>query len=132
MRWTKEQYDDYILNQKRTTTPSSISNEPADEEKEAVLQGKIQKWAKDWGRPILSFRQSKNAKGFIPPGWPDISLLMPCGRVLFIELKSKGGRLSEEQRQAKLQFMALGHEIHEVRSYRAFLRLAREALEKNS
>jgi hypothetical protein len=45
------------------------------------------------------------------------------GRVLWIELKGGKGRLSQEQKHMRLTFLALGHEIHEVRSYRAFLDL---------
>jgi hypothetical protein len=32
------------------------------------------------------------------PGWPDFILLSPAGRVSFLELKRRGGTLSEEQR----------------------------------
>jgi len=93
-----------------------------DDGPESKLQGKIVKWAKEHGRPIQSNRQTRGARTLLTPGWPDITLILP-GRVLFIELKAGKGRLSEEQKQIRLQFMALGHEIHEVRSYRRFLEL---------
>ena len=38
---------------------------------ESVLQGKIMKYCKESGFPCLCFRQSKKAKGFLVPGWPD-------------------------------------------------------------
>jgi len=94
-----------------------------DEGPESRLQSKIQAWAKEWGRPIQSNRQSSRAKTLLTPGWPDIVLILPQGRVLFIELKGKRGRLTEEQKQMKLMFMAIGHQIHECRSYRRFLEL---------
>lgn len=31
-------------------------------------------------------------------GWPDLTLLLPCGTVLFIEVKTPTGRLSELQK----------------------------------
>lgn len=89
---------------------------------ESILQGKIEAWAKTWGKPILSFRQSKAAKRLLPAGWPDVTLILP-GRVLFMELKSGKGRLSQEQKHTQLQFMVLGHQIHEVRSFVGFIRL---------
>lgn len=125
-RWTPAQFDEYMV--KRESTLHPVKNEPgpkqeADEGKESVLQGKIEKWAEEWGHPCESFRQNPRARRTLKPGWPDIRLILPRGRVLWIELKSKKGRLSEEQKLLRLQFLNHGHEIHEIRSYVAFLRL---------
>ena len=98
------------------------ADEP-DEGPESRLQGKIQAWAKEWGRPIQSNRKTKGARTLLTPGWPDITLVTTGGKVIFIELKSNRGRLTEDQKQMKLQFMAMGHQIHEVRSYRRFLEI---------
>ena len=43
----------------------------ADDGEESILQGKIIDWADRHGYPVLCFRQSKKAKGFLVPGWPD-------------------------------------------------------------
>jgi hypothetical protein len=110
---------------------------PPDEGPEADLQRKIGKWCKDWGRPCLNLRQSKKLKGLIPAGWPDLAIIMPpqvvpCNwcdakikipRVLFIELKSKTGRKSNEQFLMEQQFRMLGQPIYLVKSYRHFLNL---------
>jgi hypothetical protein len=48
---------------------------------------------------------------------------MPGGKVLFLELKAKSGRLSGAQRSVAMQLLALGHRWHEVRSFKAFLLL---------
>ena len=93
-----------------------------DEGPESKLQGKITFWAKDHGFPCLSFRQSRNAKGFISPGWPDITLIMK-GKILFLELKSAKGYLKKEQKDMALRFFHLGHVIHKVKSYRQFMEL---------
>ena len=98
------------------------ADEP-DEGPESKLQGKIVAWAKDWGRPIQSNRQTKGARTLLTAGWPDITLILSGRRVLFIELKAKRGRMTDEQKQMRLQFMALGHEIYEIRSFKAFISL---------
>ena len=118
MRWTDDQLKAYMVGR----IPSFCNDtEVPDEGKESVLQRKIEAWSREWGRPCLSFHQSKAAKRMLPPGWPDVTIIMPNAKVLYLELKSASGRLSDEQKQLKLQFMALGHTIHEVRSYKKFL-----------
>lgn len=119
MRFTQAEYDAYI--QRGFHLPPK-DNE-ADDGPEKVLQRKIVTWAKDWGHPCLSFRQSKNAIGFITPGWPDITLILHKQRVVFLELKSKKGRMSEDQKMMRLQLLSHGQEIYEVRSYKQFLQI---------
>ncbi len=122
--WAQEQIEKEL---RRRGSPEwfvpewAIHSDQADKGPESVLQGKIVKWAKEWGRPCQSNRQTRKAKGLLNPGWPDVTLIMPGGKVLFLELKSGSGRLSDEQKQLRLQFMALGHTIHTIKSYRAFL-----------
>lgn len=102
-----------------------VKDDEPDPGPESVLQRKIEAWALEWGRPCLSFRQGKWAKRNIPAGWADIEIIMPHGKTLRIELKSSTGRLSEEQKRLKLQFMSLGHEVHECRSYKRFLEIVK-------
>lgn len=56
-------------------------------------------------------------------GEPDFTLLLPAGRVLFVECKTAVGKLSPEQLGLKLWAEKLGHEIHTVRSMSEFLAL---------
>ena len=124
--WSEEQLDAYLTRLRGAPPGASSLLRPAecetpDEGPESRLQAKIVAWCKEWGRPCLSFRQSRQARGFLTPGWPDVTIVMPGGRTLFLELKAKGGRLSEEQKILRLQLMALGHQWHEIRSYRRFL-----------
>ena len=42
-------------------------------------------------------------------GWPDLTVLLPNGRVVFVELKVKGGRLSAEQKEFRSKAIAGGH-----------------------
>ncbi len=126
MHFTREWAQEQVLKElRRRGSPTWVvpgwAVQEADPGPESILQGKIEKWCRDWGRPCLSFRQSKHAKRLLPAGWPDMEIIMPKGQTLRIELKSRSGRLSAEQKQLRLQFMALGHTIHQIRSYRAFL-----------
>jgi hypothetical protein len=118
VRWTQAQLETYLSEFHK---PVNEQDDEPDPGPESVLQRKIERWCAEWGRPCLSFRQSKYAKRMLPAGWPDCTIIMPGGKVLFLELKSKSGRLSDEQKRTKLQFMALGHEIHLVTSYKKFL-----------
>jgi len=104
-------------------TPSEPETSNADPGPEARLSGKIQKYCKDKGYPCQINRQSRKASGMLTPGWPDCTILAPGGRVLLVELKAAKGRMSDEQKRLKLQAMALGHEVHEVRSFRKFLEI---------
>ena len=126
-RWSEKEFEEYQAKRDRLAPLPRYSDlagaDEADEGPESKLQGKIVKWAKEWGRPIQSNRQTRGARTLLTPGWPDITLILPGGRTLFIELKTKKGRMTDEQKQMRLMFMALGHEIHEIRSYRAFISL---------
>ena len=56
-------------------------------------------------------------------GEPDFTILADRGRVLFVECKSRTGKLSPAQAALKLHAETLGHTIHLVRSYDEFLTL---------
>ena len=119
--WTQEQYDAYIISLAPSApNPADLTvKEVGDEGPESKLQAKIQKWAKENGFPCWHDRsRGKNQRG-----WPDLVLCFPKGVVLFLELKSKSGRLSKEQKQMKLKFLFLGHNWYEVRSYKQFLNI---------
>ena len=125
-RWSEKEFEEYQAKRDRLAPLPRYSDlagagDP-DEGPESKLQGKITKWAKEWGKPCLSFPRTAKVRSFLPEGWPDIVLILR-GRVLFIELKAAKGRKSKEQIQMRLQFMALGHEIWEIRSYHAFISL---------
>lgn len=44
-------------------------------------------------------------------GVPDRIVLLPCGRVIFIELKTEAGRLSAIQKEQHKQLRALGMDV---------------------
>lgn len=51
---------------------------------------------------------------FIPDqvnGMPDRMVLLPCSRVLWVELKTKGGKLSEIQKLRHAELKKLGQDV---------------------
>jgi hypothetical protein len=56
-------------------------------------------------------------------GEPDFVILADGGRVLFVECKSRTGKLSPAQAALKHHAEKLGHKVHVVRSFEEFLAL---------
>jgi Holliday junction resolvase-like predicted endonuclease len=56
-------------------------------------------------------------------GEPDFVILADGGRVLFVECKSRTGKLSPAQTALKFHAEKLGHTVHVVRSMEEFLKL---------
>ena len=56
-------------------------------------------------------------------GEPDFVILADGGRVLFVECKSRSGKLSPAQAALKFHAEKLGHAVHVVRSLQDFLKL---------
>ena len=56
-------------------------------------------------------------------GEPDFVILADGGRVLFVECKSRSGKLSPTQAALKFHAEKLGHTVHVVRSLEDFLNL---------
>lgn len=55
-----------------------------------------------------------NCKSTIEPGHPDYTIFLKPGRMLLIEMKVEGGKLSSEQDQAILFLQELDHPVHIV------------------
>lgn len=130
-RWTEAEYQDWKDKREVKLYRNIGEVDTPDYGPESKLAGKISKWAKTNGYPILNFRQSKKAAGFIPVGFPDVTLVLP-NRVVFMELKSASGRLRKEQQEVAIQFAHLGNAIHVVKSFRRFLEIVNETKDKGS
>jgi hypothetical protein len=59
-------------------------------------------------------------------GEPDFVILADGGRVLFVECKSRSGKLSPAQAALKFHAEKLGHAVHVVRSMEEFLQVVAE------
>ena len=117
-RWTKEQLAEYMLR----FQDSPESTDIPDQGKESRLQAKIEQWARDKGFPFFHDRSRKKNT----PGWPDLTIAMPEGVVLFLELKSAKGVLRKEQAEIRQQMIYLGHHHFVVKSYKGFLSIIQD------
>ena len=115
---TQEQLDAYNARQCAKKLPSVIKDD-ADSGKESELLKKISTYFNEHGIYFFHDRSAGKNKG----GHPDITACLPEGRVVFIELKSKTGRLSDEQKLVKLKLLGTGHEFYECRSFKRFLEI---------
>jgi hypothetical protein len=59
----------------------------------------------------------------IAVGAQDFTIFLPGGRVLCVECKSKTGKITPAQRDWEHEMAALGHIVHEVRSFDEFMKL---------
>jgi len=124
MRWTQAQLDEYLLSlQTSAANPATISDDaPPDEGRESKLQAKIESWARERGYPFFHDRSRRKNKA----GWPDLTICLTGGIVLFLELKSAKGILRPEQKHIRQQMLYLGHHHFVVKSYKGFLSIIRD------
>jgi hypothetical protein len=114
MRWTQEQLEQYRARH-RVEAPSVPC--PADPGPEKDLQAKAEKLCRERGYHFFHDR----SRGANVPGQTDLVIALPKGRTVWVELKSKHGRLSADQKRVRMMLSALGHEWHDVRSYSQFV-----------
>ena len=115
-RWTENQYLDYIVKRNSKPPGQPTIDDPPDSGRESRLQAKCELWLKERGFPYFHDRSWKKNK----KGWFDLTCLLPEGRTVFLELKSKDGRRSPEQTELRKMAKFLKHEVYEVRSYKHF------------
>ena len=120
--------DEYVAwqaeRQVKLEPPLIYEKEIPDKGLESKLQAKIIRYALDNGFPCFHDRSRKKNTA----GWPDLVLCCPNGIVLFLELKSKSGRLSKDQESMRLKFLFLKHNWYEVRSYKKFIDIINQYL----
>lgn len=99
-----------------------IDTSTPDEGSEAKLQAKAERYCEEHGYVWFHDRSRKcNRKGFV-----DLVVALPGGRTVWIEFKSKGGRLRPEQATERDKLEAMSHKWCLVRSYRQFLGIIAE------
>lgn len=108
----------------RSPVPSVAPDEPheADEGLENKLLAKAINYCNENGLPVIH----DNSRGKNRAGTTDLIIAAWNGATLWIELKGKAGRLSQEQKQFRLMLMHLGHKWYEARSYRHFVKIVEE------
>ena len=118
LRWTEDQLLAYqIKTQLKNGQPGADLPGIIDHHPERELQDRAEEYCRENGYYAFHDR----SRGQNQAGFPDLVIALPKGRTVWIEFKSKNGRLSGEQKTVRLQLMACGHEWHEIRSFRHFL-----------
>ncbi len=98
-------------------------DDEADPGPEATLQSKIRGHSKQMGWPEpLIFPRTPAVKNFLPPGWPDCVIPIPA-HILLVETKAGKEKLRKDQELTRLMFLALGHIIHKINSFKGYLDL---------
>lgn len=86
---------------------------------EATLHDRIISDCK--ARRWIYFHGSMAHKAMRTLGEPDFTVLADKGRVFFLEIKSRSGKLSAEQLALKCWAEMLGHPIHTIKTYAEYL-----------
>lgn len=90
-------------------------------EAEAELHDKIEAYCREHDLAYVHSRMDKASR--VARGIADYVIFAPGGRTLIIELKSKTGKQTSEQRGFQMQIEKCGHAYHLLRSYPEFLNL---------
>jgi hypothetical protein len=89
---------------------------PQQDAPEKVIQQMVREYLASLFPPCLFFHGSMAHRTFRTPGEPDFVALLPNGRTVLIECKTRTGKLSNEQLGVKAQAEALGHVYVVVRA----------------
>lgn len=118
MKISQAQFEQ-ILTRRQKWPGDILDPEKPDSGWEQTLQRKCEQWLRDHGYPYIHDRSRKKNKR----GIPDLICFLPEGRVVVVELKAKGGRMSPEQTQMLRMLKYLKHEVFEVRSFKRFVEI---------
>ena len=125
MNWTQEQLEEYkakqpqLFNDQHIHWKDAVTDEP-DPGPESDLQNRILNWCRQKGYPVWH-DWSRNTN---QAGWPDLTIYMPEGKILLIELKSGNKKLRKEQQELRKMLAWLNHNVHVVRSFKHFMEIA--------
>jgi len=126
-RWTADQLAEYMASMAPCMPRgSTLLEDKADSGPESVLSRKIVKYCSEYGYPTFHDR----SRGKNKAGWPDVTLCLSNGVVLFLELKSAKGVLRKEQAEIRQQMLFLGHHHYVIKSYKEFLGVIADMGEK--
>ena len=99
----------------RSGTVASVASEgPESELQQAII-------AECSRRGWICLHGSMTHRTFRTPGEWDFTVLGDKGRVWFLEIKNKVGKLSPDQRAIHAWAYKLGHSVHVVRSFEGFI-----------
>lgn len=101
--------------------PGVAQSPQAASRSEADLHDKISKHCRENG--WVCFHGSMAHRAMRTIGENDFHCLLPGGIVLFVECKTKTGKLSPEQLGMKMWMEKLGHKMHVIRTLEEFVAL---------
>lgn len=61
-------------------------------------------------------------------GFPDLEVLLPEGRTIYLELKTETGKQSQDQIDLQAKMEALGHKYYLVRNFQEFKQIIQDNL----
>lgn len=127
MRISEFQYQEILRRQQqnpiRGSSAEFVHGQAPKEVGDGGLHGKILEWCNNqWPRWKVIWART-DVKSTLPLGCNDMTVLMPRGRVVCVELKSATGKLSEDQLSWRAELRLLGHEVFVVRSLEEFLKV---------
>lgn len=112
--------DVLMMQQRLARGPEATQGVDAGEEIEKLHRPAL-KWLRENGHSFIYNRPDRASTG--TPGAPDLVVAAGGGRILFIEFKTKSGKLSREQVTWHHLAATAGHTVHVVRSIEAFMEL---------
>lgn len=124
MSWSPQQFREWEL---RNTPKTRAPSEAAEREVgKGGLQEQIRQWCfAQWPRWKLIQARS-DQPSTIALGANDMTIFAPGGRILLVECKAKGGKISLDQAAWIKELEILGHTVHVVWSFDEFLSLVQE------
>lgn len=119
-RLTKAEFE--FLTARKPSMLAQVSKpEPAKPQRESELHKQIQQECHRRGFPML--HGAMHRKTHRTAGEPDFAIIIPpYGRVMFVEAKAKGGKLSEDQLRFHEKAKAAGNQVYTVTSLDDFKR----------
>ena len=119
MRWTPEQFAALQARRAAKAAPAPVpGSSPSAAEREADLHRDIIRECERRG--WFYFRSSMAHRTHRTVGEPDFTICLPRGLTLFVECKSRTGKLSAEQQALQCWLAKFGHVVHVVRSIEEF------------
>jgi hypothetical protein len=112
-RFSQADYQAFLARNTKSTPASNGADEESDIHSEIIDECERRGWQ------YLHGSMSKRTNRTL--GEPDFTILAKGGRVLFVECKSRTGKLSIEQLAFKVQAELNGHTVHIVRSFSDFI-----------
>ena len=121
--FTQEWAEAHLIKMDRLRGCEDLEDVP-DDGLESKLQRKVLDYCKEKGWPCFHDRSQK----VNDPGWIDNFIFLPRSKVVLIELKSRTGVFSEEQKHLRVMLFRLEHIVHTARSFRKVVEILENEL----